>query len=363
MKRFIRTISFLLIFVFLFQIAAQPVSAIGYNSREIEYNFVINEEDININQVFEDLSPEAKQIFLEYMLKENKEMLDYHKKYVGNINTNVLIESKAYELQSSVAVNAGLVLKTLNYKLNALNLGADVVYALMGVASSMLSSIASLGAGTIFSILVAAGASAVIIANWSSISGKWDKVIRAFQESFTSVSSSTIASGFNQAKTSHAKVYNDMMAIDYMVKSAPMTTSVAKHIERDFVDRMRKKSPSEIYYSPVSKKVLLKYKVDRGIKTDLNVEWYKNGPQNNGKYDKQNYDVSGATLFILFDFNNRQVFHAHLRLASSRFVTSETEQMRYYNKLSWKVKPFPMLYQPQYDKGGGSGQFSGTQLD
>lgn len=37
--------------------------------------------------------------------------------------------------------------------------------------------------------------------------------------------------------------------------------------------------------------------------------------------------------------------------------------MRYYNKLSWKVKPFPMLYQGQYENGGGSGQFAGTQLD
>ncbi|WP_143598558.1 hypothetical protein [Tissierella sp. P1] len=354
MKKFSKLISFLLVFVFLFHVVAQPASAIGYD-RQIEHNLGFN-EDIDVKQVFEDLSPEAKQIFLEYMLSENKEMLSYHMKHVGGINISV--ESKAYELQSAVAVNPGLVLKTLNIKLNALNLGTEVVYALMGAASSMLSSIASLGAGTIFSILVAAGCSVVIITKWSSISGKWDKIVRAFQESFTTVSASTISSGFNQAKNSYVESYTDMQVIDYVVKSAPMTSSVAKHIEISLVDQTRKKSNYEIYYSPKRKVALLKYEISRGIKANLNSNWSKDG----APYENSNYDISGATLFILYDFNKKQIFHAHIRVSGSRHINTDTETMRRANNLSWRVKPFPMKYEVQYEGTREKAYFPGNQL-
>lgn len=357
MKKFIKLISFLLVFVFLFHVVAQPASAIGYD-RQIEHNLGFN-EDIDVKQVFEDLSPEAKQIFLEYMLSENKEMLSYHMKHVGGINISV--ESKAYELQSAVAVNPGLVLKTLNIKLNALNLGTEVVYALMGAASSMLSSIASLGAGTIFSILVAAGCSVVIITKWSSISGKWDKIVRAFQESFTTVSASTISSGFNQAKNSYVESYTDMQVIDYVVKSASFNPrSAFRHIELEAIDKIRKGSNSEIYYSPSKRMALIKYTVSSGTKANVNKTWkhWVSGQT----YERLNYPIGGATLFVLFSFESKLIFHAHIRLSGDSNADRDTEIMRRANNLTWRVKPFPMKYDSQYANTTDKPIFPGDQL-
>jgi hypothetical protein len=119
--KFNKFISFLLVFVFLFNIEAQPVLAIDYNNRRIENSFELSVEDINAKQIVDDLSPEAKQIFLEFLLTENNEMLDYYIKHVGDINIDVTVDTKANDLQPA-SVNTGAIMQTLNLKLNALYL-------------------------------------------------------------------------------------------------------------------------------------------------------------------------------------------------------------------------------------------------
>lgn len=357
MMKFNKFISFLLVFVFLFNITSQPVMAIGYNNRKIEYNFEFNVEDVNAKQIFNDLSPEAKQIFLEYLLTENNEMLDYHIKHVGDINIEDL-ESKSNDLQSVASVNTGAIMNTLNLKLNALYLSEAVKFALMGAASSMCASIATLGATTVFSILVTVGCASVIIANWDSISSKWNSIIGAFQQSFGQAYSSVLTSGFSQAKTSYVGHYTTMTGIDYAVKSAPLTNSVAKHIDMAFVDNIRKKVTSEIYYGPKTHTALVKFVIGSGMTGNLNTSWSKVG----APYDNLDYNLGGATLFILYNTAERKIFHAHIRVAGSQYIAIDTETMRRANNLTYKVKPFPIQYNSVYENTRENAYFPANQI-
>jgi hypothetical protein len=228
----------------------------------------------------------------------------------------------------------------------------------MGAASSMCASIATLGATTVYSILVAAGCTAVVLANWSTISGKWNSIIGAFQQSFTQAQSSALTTGFNQAKTSYAGHYTNMTGIDYIIKGAGLNNAANRHIELSSVDKIRKTSNYEIYYSPKNQVALVKFKIGSGVTANVNDIWSRQY----SPWEKPNYDLSGATLFVLYGFGTRTIFHAHVRVAGSQFIDKDTELMRKANNLTYKVKPFPIQYDGRYENTTDKPIFGGSQL-
>lgn len=150
-----------------------------------------------------------------------------------------------------------------------------------------------------------------------------------------------------------------MTVIDYTVRNATFTQSAFRHVELEIIEKTRKNSSSEIYYSPSKRTALVKYTVPSGMKGSVNTTWTHS---NGSDYEVENYPLGGATLFVLFSFSTRKIFHAHIRVSGSSYIKDDTEIMRRANNLTWKVKPFPMIYDGRYERTTDKPIFPSPQL-
>lgn len=162
---------------------------------------VDSSEEESLKELFENISPEAKSLFLEY--------LAYDETMLKTYNTYVDPQFKPEAIDSTTAMRAATptntqILSTLSASLYALGLTETTVAAFVAVAAEILVATVAITAAIILAALVAYAAHEIIVGNWTEISGKWTQIKDAFASAFTSkVSSSTMSSAFSSANTTY----------------------------------------------------------------------------------------------------------------------------------------------------------------
>lgn len=159
---------------------------------------------------FENLSPEAKELFY-CLLTKNDELLDFHVENVEpDFNPEDITTDSVYDYQfnvfsvsnlhASTALASNLV--TLNNSLEALNLPSSVLYCFEALAVSVQAAIAEgpLTIGKFVTLIVSAFVVVTIVANWSSVKPKLTKITNIFVKAF-SKSASIIKQGFSEIST------------------------------------------------------------------------------------------------------------------------------------------------------------------
>lgn len=136
-----------------------------------------NYKQMSPQEIFDSLPEVSKKDFLDSISKD-KVLTEYHNE---NVKQKVIFSSRQKR-----SVNA---LTELNNDLSALNLPVSLRYALMAVGGSISAAIADgpLPVGDIIGLIVGVGASAVIIANWDSVSENSTQIINAFKSAFSSI--------------------------------------------------------------------------------------------------------------------------------------------------------------------------------
>lgn len=222
MKKFLtKSISFVLCFAITFTTLTQTVSAATKQSNKEKQAIKAAQE------VFNSLSPEAKEKFVTFIENEDYELLEIHKKYVdpdydkmkvkedikNKIHNNQLLNTESNNITvikgveitidkpmiMMAAASPADALDILNTRLIALNLPTLVRYTFMamggGLAAAGLDG--PLPIGDIIAAIVAVGGIAIIAYYWDDIAPKWDGIVSAFKEAF-SVMASSIVSAFEE---------------------------------------------------------------------------------------------------------------------------------------------------------------------
>jgi len=222
-KLLTKSIVFVLCFTMIFTTLAQTVSAATEQS-------IKEKQAIKAAQdVFNSLSPEAKEKFVTFMENEDNELLEIHKKQIDkeydkkkakedkkkqndkkkDKNKNGNNQQPSTENNGIAVTNEPMMimaaaspadaLSILNTRLTALNLPTLVRYTFMamggGLAAAGLDG--PLPVGDIVAAIVAVGGIAIIAYYWNDIAPKWDGIVSAFKEAF-SVMASSIVSAFNE---------------------------------------------------------------------------------------------------------------------------------------------------------------------
>lgn len=294
-------------------------------------NASTTQNDIDVNalckELFNNLTPEAKEEFVIIMQDEynkgNSSLLDYHIQYVDQSYTSTGNKSLTSELYYSRA-------DSLAYDLKQLNLPQAVEYALVAFGAAL-----KVPVGNIVDAAIGLGLITVLIANWSTIASKWDSIITVFENHLPNVN------GLNHAMTlieCHV-VGEDLV----FAERFPIINSGVKHIERATIqDIMRRgKGKYKAYYSKQQNKILLVYRIDKGVKGNVSRLW-----EDEWMYTARNVDLTGFYLFVLLGANNKVVFHAELRYGP--FANTNLEYMRYKNDLTYRLFPLPIINEPKY---------------
>lgn len=334
-----------------------------YNSEQI--SDIIEEYDLseyidlsgeaNVTQVFDDLTEEAKQLFVHYMATYNQDLYQFHLQNVDEDQNEIFNEenlsvSNTYNfantstLQYDASTNESLM-KLLDYYLSEINdLNQSVVYALMGVGSSIISVLSNITPAQIVGFLIAAGCLGVLVANWSNVSDHWSAILKAFKNAFTSyIQGKDIDSAFEESKPHYTSVYDQLNKVNATWRAGNPTASLNKHMDSvKVMEIIHRRNPISAYYSPSRKMALIVFTIPNGFRADLNQDYY-----HHSSWQLTNFDLSGAKLFVLFSLSQRTYFHAHIRL-----FRDDTETMRYANNMTWRFYPVRM-YDSKYEIGSG----------
>lgn len=291
------------------------------------------EEENNI-LMLDEMSEEAKKIYLFYISTQDEELLNYYKTYINP--DSVLEYTPNCAVYASVrAVDALSVLRT---ELSYIGLSTSVVNAFVAAGSSMVAALADgpLLAGDIAAILTGAVCFGVVLTNWSTVSKNWTEITKAFTKAFSAqITSSALSSGLSRTETKYATTYSDLKDLRNEVRGASYHSSSAKHIEMDAVKTIvRRDNPLAIYASTINNTALFVYRINSGTRASVNRDFKHYGSETSGRYQETKLDVSGAKIFILYDRLRNQVFHAHIR-----FFLDDTHDMRYRNGLDLQVYP------------------------
>jgi|LSQX01.2.fsa_nt_gb hypothetical protein len=191
---FTKVIVFMLSFALLFTTMSQSVLAASEAQTKEKQAVQLAKE------VYEKLSPEAKQYFIDYMEDSSPDLLDFHKKNIDKKYVKPKVKQKAIPTINGIQANAPRAyaavasanpLSILSTELIALNLPTAVRYTLMamggGLAAAGLDG--PLPVGDIIAAIVAIGGVAVLAYYWDDISPKWNGIVNAFKKAFSSMAS------------------------------------------------------------------------------------------------------------------------------------------------------------------------------
>nr|WP_295681165.1 hypothetical protein [uncultured Lachnoclostridium sp.]DAD78563.1 MAG TPA: hypothetical protein [Caudovirales sp. ctCiv1] len=342
-KGFLRIITLLLVVSLVFTNQSIAKAATNIPSEEISLDLKVEElfdnlalqEDANIQQVFDDLSIEAKQIFMDYLITQDNELYEYHIQNV--VSTDFDYHGMEYNY-ANVGVATSDSLQILGAKLNAIpNMTEQVYYALMAAASSIIAEISTIGVTRILTILCGAGCLAVLVYNWGSVSAMFGDIVNAFEVAFSSsIPASTIGISFSQAKARYAKDYGKIQDARTMAFSCIMTPSCGNHIAIDDATLiMNRKVSYRIYTSSMSDKAMIVIDIPNGI--------HANVSKSLATQVKTSVDVSGGKLYILYNLVERKYFHMHVKV-----IGDDTYAMRKANSLCYQIWP-SYSYDPQFD--------------
>lgn len=318
-----------------------------------------DEIDQNMAQIYQNLSDEARMILEEYMLEYDQDMLNYYEEVSGcTVDETTLQMRRVNESDKEIESRAvaATEMQVLGDSLKVLGLSASVYNALMA-AGAEIAALATITLTAVVAILAVASFSLILYNNWGTVKGKWSSITSAFTKAFgTSASSkSAINNGFAQKETEQDQIRSDYQRGQSAVRTGTYDKNAAKHVDTEFVTKIRQnKNPAEIYYSSKRRVLLFVYKIESGNKANLNRSLAKNG----GEYDLTDYNVSGFTMYVLVNPVKGKIFHCHLRRNKS-----DLEQFRNANQLDWRLKPTPVEYESKYTNATGSGTFLGNQTD
>lgn len=306
----------------------------------------------NLQLVYDEMTDSAKEIFLQYLATDD-ELLAFHKENIcgevpeveENYSSDSFVIKPVSYASASVASAASDTLSILTKNLNAISGMTDAVrYALVAAGSSILAAASSLTVGKIVAILVAAGCAGVLIANWDYVSEHWDAIVKAFKKTFKAIiDGDSMGQAFGEAKPTYCSVYSEIAEVRGTYRNGKEAKSFDKHIDRELTSSIiKKKQPLGLYYSRINKTALITYVIGSGVKGNLNRDYNAHST-----YQLQNFDLSGAKLFVLYSLKNHTLFHAHIRL-----FRDDTETMRYANKMSFQILPY-MYFDDKYEIGPG----------
>jgi hypothetical protein len=187
---FYKVILFLLSFAILFTTTSQSVLAVSEVQAKEKQAYQLAKE------VYEKLSPEAKQYFIDFMEDSSPELLNFHKKNIDKNYVNLKAKQKAILASKGIPINvpkayaaAANPLSILSTELIALNLPTAVRYTLMAMGGGL--TVAGLDGplpvGDILAAIVAIGGIAVLAYYWDDISPKWNGIVKAFKKAFASM--------------------------------------------------------------------------------------------------------------------------------------------------------------------------------
>lgn len=335
---------------------------IGFEDDDIEeYQTIIDEslsvialdseEQIDyLIQMVENMTPEARSILENHLKNED---LENYKFYIENINSNAGIDTLSIEVDT-YAVDA---MASLGRDLAALGLSSEIVIALKGAAAEILSLVSITPAG-VLTILTAAAISVIIASNWDTIGPKWNQIASAFQNAIGK-SASAIDQGFVQANTQFNQRLSDSEKAKGRFRGCPKTRSIAKHIDASFVDTFLRNSdnkPYKIFYSSKNRIAMIVIKIGKGNQASLNDSLGIDSTSTH-KYNQENINLSGFTMYLLYDCANDQLFHCHVR-----YRTDDTNEMRRANGLDWMVYP-ELKRDMKYDSYSSNLRLNGSQLN
>lgn len=191
-----KMLSLILTLSMVFSLAVPAFAAENYGSSGTSTS-VNTQEDIDAaREAYAALTPEARTIF-DASLAYDSDMLEFHTTYVDKNFT-----PPAPRPQTRSAVAAADPMRVLMAQLGGLGLPSAVLYSLKAMGAGMVAAIADgpLPVGDI--LLAAATASAVVViaANWNTVSPKFNQIVRAFQQAF-STAASNISSAFSKIQS------------------------------------------------------------------------------------------------------------------------------------------------------------------
>lgn len=301
----------------------------------------LNVFNADVEVVFDTMSDDAKTIFIHYMKTMDNELYEYHLANVGLVD-------ETYNYSDTISTyGIEECLKILSAELNKIGLSDPVKYALMGSGSSIVAAIGDGGllVGDIVAILCLAGTIGIMVANWSSVSGHWDEIAAAFKAAFQAfISTSTMGSALSTTKTNYVSEYTVLQQLPYKVRNGSPANSFSKHIDlATTIPVVQSQNPIGVYCNTSTKVALFVYTIRSGTFANLNSDYYAHAT-----WQLTNFNISGAKIFVLYNYGNNTLFHVHLRL-----FRDDTEAMRYGNRLPWQVSPY-MLFDSKYLSGGST---------
>jgi len=310
----------------------------GTISNEYSYDEAINffNEDINnenIQLVYDDLSNNAKVLFLNYLIT-NAELYNFHLQNVVEFESSMLL-SKI----TTVNTMASGQLDILNYQLNQIQgLSQSVIYALMAAGASILADIASMGTAKLVTILVAGGCLIVLVANWGEVQSAWPEIINAFKAAFgNNISTSTITSGFSQAQIRYQQDYLKNREANGVAFVCSYTNSCWRHIDYSSAlsIMLKRGSNYRIYSSHYGNSAMVVIDIPKGTTANIS--------NSLATTMLGNQNVGGGKLYILYNLDTHTYFHMHVKI-----IGDDTHFLREANGLCYQTWPY-YSYDAQYD--------------
>lgn len=241
---------------------------------DIKSGKVMNEDDI-AKSIFDNMTEEAKQEFIKFMLKQksngNSQLINYHEKIVGKINQKEVGTSS--EIMSVQASSSDGPIDVLSKELDKLDLPTPAYYAFLGIGGSIVAAgiDGPLPIGDIIGIIVSVGAGAVIGYYWDDISPKWDEIVNAFKKTFSSMKkqiNSALNYLYGIAVVYYYGIPNDILSDDNVVDlgsfkdkygKTPLTKDSGTFTNGDWI--VEKDTAGHIGNNGERKKWKLKHKV------------------------------------------------------------------------------------------------------
>ena len=182
-----RVLCLVSILAFLLSLLSTAYAAANNSDVSASIDCSFSEEE-NAKAVFEGLSPEAKQIFLEH-ISYDPALVQFHREYVdATFSPEGFLASCS---TNNITSNDNDPLTIVHNGLIALGLSTAVVYAFEGIASGIVAAAVDgfLPVGDIYATIVATYAAATLAVYWTTeVVPNWDGIVAVFQSAFSAMS-------------------------------------------------------------------------------------------------------------------------------------------------------------------------------
>ncbi|WP_151735624.1 hypothetical protein [Paenibacillus tengchongensis] len=284
------------------------------------------EIDLQNKEIYNSLSPEAQNVFVNYIAEQDSELSAYQE---GTIAPGSLSGYVSSDYSVSASITAAL--DVLSVSLKKLKIPKLARYAFMAIGSSMAVASADgpLPVGDIIAVVIDIGASIVISYYWNDIKAQWPGIVDAFKKAFVSFSSA-ITGAFGDIKL-QVETGKILKKLNKWKKASRTLAHVSATVIASCIG---KKDPLEMYSSSEHNDLMFIYKFEPN----------QTGAISNtlDKYNEFSYvtkQLGGRYLIVLYDLNRNVLYHAHVR--QTKDLAKDREKMRYQKQLNIRILPSP----------------------